>query len=331
VYTDETAKDWQYIIDHLLKAKWPQSKRKKQRVMTKMNSWSKKLALYSQKLTISMKLLLNLKTQKQFHFWLEFLIAMTEKEIKARYKHALLGFLWIILNPIIQMLIIGFVFQFFIPVEVDNYFLFLFAGLLPWNFFAYSLTKTVPSIVYERSLIQKAKFPRESIVLSIVLSNAFHFVISLGLFLGLILLLVTTQTLTGIEIIPSINFFDIWKWLLLLPLLVWILLLTSGFSLLGAALNVKYRDVSFVVSAFVPMWFYATPVVYTLDLLPRPLQFIAYLNPMTGITELFHWILLSIPVTSVNALVLSFIVTILSVGIGWHIFFKESPFFDDWI
>jgi len=97
------------------------------------------------------KKLLNL-SPKQRH-WLDFLIAMTEKEIKARYKHAVLGFLWVIINPLLQMLIIGFVFQFFIPVKVDNYFLFLFAGLLPWNFFSMSLSKTTPSIVYERSLI----------------------------------------------------------------------------------------------------------------------------------------------------------------------------------
>ena len=74
-------------------------------------------------------------------YWLDFLWVMTQKEIKARYKHATLGFLWIVINPLSQMAVMGFVFQFFVPVHVDNYFLFLFAGLLPWNFFAQSLTK----------------------------------------------------------------------------------------------------------------------------------------------------------------------------------------------
>ena len=263
--------------------------------------------------------------------WLEFLIAMTEKEIKARYKHAILGFLWIILNPLFQMIIIGFVFQFFIPVEVDNYFLFLFAGLLPWNFFAISLTKTVSAIVNERSLIQKAKFPRESIILSIILSNAFHFLTSLILFLILIMGLLTLQTITGINLIPSIHFSDLNKWILLIPLIAWMVLLTSGLSLLGSALDVKYRDVSFVVYAIVPMWFYATPIVYTLNLLPRELQVIAYLNPMTGVIEVFHWILLNIPITSIHGLALSMGTTIVSVVLGIYIFFTESPFFDDWI
>lgn len=272
-----------------------------------------------------------LSSKQYFRYWLEFLLAMTEKEIKARYKHALLGFLWIVLNPVLQMIIIGFVFQFFIPVEVDNYFLFLFAGLLPWNFFALSLTKTVPSIVHERALIQKAKFPRESIVLSIILSNAFHFLISLGLFLIVLLVLLILSTTIGVELLPSLNFQDIAKWILLIPLIIWTVFLTSGLSLLGAALNVRFRDVSFIVNAFVPMWFYATPIVYTLDLLPKPLQIIAYLNPMTGIIEIFHWILLNIPITSINALVLSLITTTLTVILGCYVFFKESLFFDDWI
>lgn len=271
------------------------------------------------------------KHKKTLLHWLEFLAAMTEKEIKARYKHALLGFLWIVLNPIIQMVVIGFVFQFFIPVDVDNYFLFLFAGLLPWNFFAYSLIKTAPSIVYERSLIQKAKFPRETIVLSIVLSNAFHFIISLGLFLVMIFAILILQEIMNLEIMPSLALSNMWKWLLLPLLVSWIVMLTSGLSLLSSALNVRYRDVSFIVNAFVPLWFYATPVVYTLDLLPRQLRILAYLNPMTGIIEIFHWILLNIPITSIHALALSLVTTIASVLIGSVVFFKESPFFDDWV
>lgn len=278
-----------------------------------------------------MNSLIKKTTIQYFHYWLEFLLAMTEKEIKARYKHAILGFLWIILNPLLQMMIIGFVFQFFIPVEVDNYFLFLFAGLLPWNFFALSLTKTVPAIVYERSLIQKAKFPHETIILSIVLSNAFHFMISLLLFLSLLLILLTVNAAFGIEFIPSIQFIDLWKWVLLIPLIFWIVLLTSGLSLLGSSLNVKYRDVSFVVNAFVPMWFYATPVVYTLDLLPRQLQIVSYLNPLTGIIEIFHWILLNIPITSISSILLSLGTSSIAFLLGWYVFKKDSPYFDDWI
>jgi len=168
--------------------------------------------------------------------WLDFLLAMAEKEIKARYKHAVLGFLWIVLNPLLQMLVIGFIFQFFVPVKVENYFLFLFSGLLPWNFFSMSLSKATPSIVYERSLIQKAKFPREAIPLSIVLSNMFHFLISLVL---LMLVLVGDKLLLDSYGVLELGSY-ILRFLGVIPLLLWLLVFTASFSLLSSALNVKY-------------------------------------------------------------------------------------------
>jgi len=137
--------------------------------------------------------------------YLHFIWAMTEKEIKARYKHTVFGFLWVILNPVFQMFVIGFVFSFFVYIPVANYYLFLFSGLLPWQFFSLTLSKATPSFVYERSLLQKANFPREAIPLSIVLSNFVHFVVSLVLlivFLGLSKSIVFPQALHG-ERFPS--------------------------------------------------------------------------------------------------------------------------------
>lgn len=259
--------------------------------------------------------------------WLDFLMAMTEKEIKARYKHAVLGFLWVILNPLLQMLVIGFVFQFFVPVHVDNYFLFLFSGLLPWNFFSMSLTKTTPSIVYERSLIQKAKFPREAIPLSIILSNMFHFLVSLAL---LMMVLVGDKIFLENYSLMALGEY-VFRFLGVVPLLIWLLILTASLSLLFAALNVKYRDVNFMVQAVMPLWFYATPVVYTLNLLPEFLRPIFYLNPVTAIIEGFHRVLLNLPPTDSELVGISLVMTILAAGLGWRVFKKESKYFDDWV
>src|SRR3989304_8777518 len=112
-----------------------------------------------------------LAKSKQF---IELLTVMTEKELKARYKNTFFGFLWIVVNPLLQMLVIGFIFRLFIKEPIENYYLYLFAGLLVWNFFSISLTKATPSIVSERSLIKKANFPRSVIPLSIILSNLIH-------------------------------------------------------------------------------------------------------------------------------------------------------------
>lgn len=251
---------------------------------------------------------------------------MTQKEIKARYKFAVLGFLWIVLNPLLQMIVMGFVFQFFVPVKVDNYFLFIFTGLLPWNFFSMTVTKNTPAIVFERSLIQKAKFPRESIILSIVLSNLFHFIIALAL---LMLALLSDKVIEGYTISHLVGYGA--RLLLVLPAVVWLAVLTSGLSLLFSALNVKYRDVNFMVQAIMPLWFYATPIVYTLKLLPENIQFLFYLNPMTAIIEYFQFILLNLPPVSLRLGVISFAMSLLVVIGGWIYFRQESKFFDDWV
>ena len=116
------------------------------------------------------------------HFW-ELLFAMTEKELRSRYKYTIFGFFWLVANPVLQMIIIYFVFSLFIKEPIPNYQYYLFIGLLVWNFFSLSLTKGTPCIVNERSLIKKAKFPRSVIPLSIIFSNLVHFSLALVLFI----------------------------------------------------------------------------------------------------------------------------------------------------
>lgn len=260
-------------------------------------------------------------------YWFEFLWAMTLKEIKARYKKAVLGFLWIFLNPLLQMAMIGLIFQFFVPVKVDNYFLFLFTGLLPWNFFAYSVNKNTPIMMHERSLIKKSNFPRESIVLAVVFSNLFHMLIAwLLLLLVLIGDKIFFEQYTQWQVIEyAIRL--LWS----IPLIAWLAMLTSGFSLLFAALNVKYRDVNFLVQAIIPLWFYATPIVYTLQILPETFGSLLYLNPMTGIIEMFHVVLLKQHVYEPELVVMDVFLSVVFFLLGCWVFWKEAPFFDDWI
>ncbi len=260
-------------------------------------------------------------------YYLDFLLAMTEKEIKARYKFAVLGFLWIVLNPLLQMLVMGFVFQFFVPVKVDNYFLFLFTGLLPWNFFAMTVTKCTPAIVFERSLIQKAKFPRESIVLSIVLSNLFHFLIAFMLLLAALIAnkIITDHFSLDHIFLYSVNMF--WT----VPLIVWLVLLTAGFSLLTSALNVKYRDINFIIQAIMPLWFYGTPIVYALNLIPARFHWVFLFNPTAAIIEGFQVVLLNQSFTSMQMVLVNGLIAISILVVGWWYFQKEAKFFDDWM
>lgn len=224
-----------------------------------------------------------MKTLLHFHpkqlFW-DLLMGMTQKEVRVRYKNTIFGFLWIVVNPVLQMIVIGFVFRLFIKEPIDNYYFYLFSGLLVWNFFSLSLSKATPSIVYERALIKKAKFPHAVIPLSIILSNGINLIIAL-------LLLCLPTALLGL-----LNFSSL-PWLLLALLLL--LIFTCGISLLTSALNVRYRDVNFLIQALLIVWFYATPIVYSIFVVPYELIWLWRINPMTAIIQIFQHVFAAAP------------------------------------
>lgn len=218
-----------------------------------------------------------------------------------------------VLNPIFQMIIIGTVLQFYLKVNIQEYFQYLFVGLLAWNFFSLSLGKTAPAFVNERNLLQKANFPRESLVVSIVLSNFVHFCI------GFLL------------VIPFLHIFQIHFWLFA-GMLVWLLAITLGLSLLFASLNVRFRDVNFFVQAIVPIWFYATPIIYSLELVPEKIQPLIFLNPLTVIFEYLHVALLGAS-TAVSLIQLaeSLIISSAVITVGILVFSRENRNFADWL
>lgn len=256
----------------------------------------------------------------QLKNWLDFLIVKTKFEIKARYKHALLGFLWVLLNPLLQMTIIGVIFSHFIPTQVENYFLFLFLGLLPWMFFSSSLQNSTTSVLANRLIIQKAKFPRETIVLSVVLSHFFHYLISI-----LLLFVVLLITSFSFKLLLSSIF-------IVLATSIWILIFTTGVSLFFAAAYVRYRDMSYVVTALLQLWFYATPIIYQPTLLPKNLLPFFFLNPMAGIVETLRLIGTSNQqATDFKLVAISVVSTIVISAIGYYFFEKEKKYFDDWI
>ncbi len=249
-------------------------------------------------------------------YYLELLVGMTEKELKGRYKNTLFGFLWIFINPVLQMLVIGFVFRLFIKEPIDNYFMYLLAGLLVWNFFSLSLTKATTSIVNERNLIKKARFPRSVIPLSIIIANF------INLLLGLTILLVPAiifNTLSGMWLV------QVFSGLFLL------VSFTVGICLLTASLNVRFRDINFLVQAFLILWFYITPIVYSIFVVPRELIWVWRLNPLTVVLQLFQSAFAQAPSAGIFMMVANITIIFVTFTIGILIFEKESKNFDDWL
>lgn len=251
-----------------------------------------------------------------FQHFFELLSAMTERELRARYKNTVFGFLWMIANPVLQMIIIGFVFTFVLTAPVKNYYFFLFTGLLVWNFFSLSLNKATPSIVYERSLIKKARFPHAVIPLSIVFSNLVHF------FLAFILFLIPVSFLGK---------FTLSSLVMVLLAIVILIIFTIGVSLLTSALNVRFRDIAFFVQAVLIVWFYASPIIYSLTMIPRHILWLWRFNPLTSVLQLLQQALLGLPGPGPGMLISNISVIGFVAVLGIIIFRRESKYFDDWL
>lgn len=250
------------------------------------------------------------------HRFIELLLAMTEKELRARYKHTLFGFFWLVANPVLQMLVIGFVFTFFMKDPIANYYYYLFTGLLVWNFFSLSLMKATPCITFERSLIKKAAFPRSVIPLSIILSNLVHLVLAQVLFLIPVLFL---GTMSFFSVVPIVAAY------------ILLILFTVGLSLLTTALNVRFRDVQFFTQALLTIWFYGTPIMYSFSIIPRRFIWLWRLNPMTSILQLFQYGFIRYPPPGPAMLTANIAVILVTFVLGVRIFKKESKIFDDWV
>jgi len=209
----------------------------------------------------------------------ELLYFLVWRDVKVRYKQTLLGVLWVVLQPLVSMLIFTVLFGILLQVDSGNvpYPVFAFAGLLPWNYFSQALTRSSSSVVSSSHLITKIYFPRLVIPLSGVFSCLVDFVIAFG---ALIVLMIVYG------IVPTIG-------LVLLPLLILLAMITAlGFGLWLSALNVRYRDINYLLPFLIQVWMYVTPIVYGSNLLPSNYRFLLSLNPMTGVVEGFRWALL---------------------------------------
>lgn len=210
----------------------------------------------------------------------ELLYFFTWRDIKVRYKQTLLGAAWAILQPVFSMIVFSIFFGKLANMPSDGipYPIFSYAGLLPWTFFATSLTTVSNSVVRDANLIKRAYFPRLIIPVSNVFAGLVDFSLAFIVLLGMMVYYGLFPTAQSI----------VW-----LPLFLLLALITAlGAGLWMAALNVQYRDVRYVVPFLSQFWMYATPVVYPSSLLDEPWRTLYGLNPMVGVTEGFRWALL---------------------------------------
>ncbi|MCB0256794.1 MAG: ABC transporter permease [Anaerolineae bacterium] len=209
----------------------------------------------------------------------ELLYFMVWRDVKVRYKQTALGVLWVALQPVLSTLVFTVIFGIFLSVPSNGlpYPIFAYAGLLPWQYFSSSLTRTSTNLVDNANLITKVYFPRLAIPLSGVLSSLVDFAV--GLVVLFIMMLIYRVPLTSA--------------VLLVPLFLLLAMITAlGFGLWLSALNVRYRDIKQLMPFIVQLWMYLTPVIWPVTIIPEKFRPLLALNPMTGVVSGFRWALL---------------------------------------
>lgn len=240
----------------------------------------------------------------------ELLYFLTWRDIKVRYKQTLLGAAWAILQPLLTMVIFSFIFGELahLPSEGVPYPIFTYTALLPWQLFVFALNSSSNSLVASQNLISKVYFPRLIIPLSSVLAGVVDFGIAFFVLVGMMLYYKVEFSLVG---------------MILLPIFTLLALTTAiAVGLWLSALNVRYRDVRYVVPFLTQLWFYATPIAYTSSLIPEKWRWIYSLNPMTGVVEGFRWGVLGKSVLDPFSVLIS-VVAVFAILISGLIYFKH--------
>ena len=242
----------------------------------------------------------------------ELLYFLTWRDILVRYKQAVMGVAWAVLQPLLTMVVFTVVFNKALgiksPASDIPYAVFSYAGLLPWNFFAGALTRSGVSLVGNSNLLTKVYFPRLVIPISAVLAGLLDLAISFIVLLAL---------MAGYGIVPT------WH-VVFLPLFVLLAFAAAvAVSLWLSALNVLYRDVQYVIPFLVQLWMFVSPVIYPVSDIPAgPLRIAFALNPMTGVIGGFRWALLGQQFPPGNYLWISIAVVVVLL-VGGLVYFKR--------
>ena len=261
---------------------------------------------------------------EELHVYREFLKTSILKDFRGKYKKSFLGVLWSFINPLLQLLVYAIVFPLIMRQKVENYTLFLVVALIPWTFFNTTVSQSPGTIIANGGIIKKVYFPRIILPLSNVTSNLITFLIS-----GIIV--VAALFIGGIGIGPSIA---------ALPLVILIeYVLCLAFSFILSSITVYIRDLEYFVNVLMMLWFYLTPVLYDVSMIPDTANFLGMtinpriiydINPLAHVMTAYRTILYHKEFPDIISLLILLLISILLLIVGFIIFNKcEKSFAEE--
>ena len=260
----------------------------------------------------------------------ELLINLTMREVRGKYKRTALGQLWSLANPLASMLVYTFIFSFVFRIQpapgnpsgLNSFALWLLCGLLPWLFFANVISQGSTALVSNAGLIQKVYFSRAVLPLSLVFSSAYNWLFEMGV-LAVVLLL------AGSFLLPWIPF--------VLFMMLLLALFAAGIAMMLSVANVYFRDTEHILSLFLQIWMYLTPIIYPISLVeeqsvrvggllgtPVTIMDIYQLNPMERFVSVFRQLMYDNTWPNLSDLLFCFVISALSLVIGLIVFSKNE-------
>jgi len=199
--------------------------------------------------------------------WVELLYLLVLKELKVRYKRSVIGYLWAIANPIFFALVYWMSFKFIMRVQMEHYIVYILTGIFPWGWFSQALTQGAGSFTNNLSLVRRVALPKLILPLGNVLQEMVHFVFTIPV----VYIFIITA---GLDVHPMTL---LWQMPLMLILQI---AFVFPLTVICAVLNVYVRDIQYLVGVLLSLFFFITPMVYSLDMVPTKYQQYFKINPL---------------------------------------------------
>ena len=262
------------------------------------------------------KRLFRLSDLKELWDYRELLYFFSWRDLKVRYKQTAVGIAWAVIQPFVTMVVFTVFFGGLAKVPSDGvpYPIFVYVGLLFWQFFSSALTDTSNALIANQTIITKVYFPRLTLPVSAVITKFVDFAVAALILVGLMFYYGYVPQLSGFWIIPL---------LLLISFMA-----SVGLGLFLAAVNVKYRDVRYALPFFIQILLFVTPVIYPASIAGK-YSWILALNPMTGVIQAARAALLGTTPVNWELIGMSFAACLILLFVGIYVFKRTERFFAD--
>ena len=244
---------------------------------------------------------------KNLYCYRELLKTSVKKEVRSKYKNSFLGVVWSFLNPLLQIVVYAIIFSLILKNKQENYAIFLCCGIIPWTFFSIAINKSAFTMIENGNIIKKVYFPREIIPISVVTAETINFLISTIIILGVVFL-------GGIGITKYILYYPI--------ILIAQYFIILAISFVVSSICVYFRDLQHFIGIILQLLFYAAPIVYSQDSIPKDYQWILKYNPMTYIINAYRDIFYYQKSVELKPLILLILTGVAACFIGYRIFNK---------